>query len=108
METLGELEHQLLLALLHIGSESHAVPLVDLLEQLTERRVSPTGAYTVLRRLEKRGYVTSRLGPSTPERGGRPKRLFTISSQALPVLRKTRRELEALWVGLDALRGDTR
>lgn len=101
MENLGELEYQLLLALLHLESESYAVPLVQTLEDKIGRRVSPTGAYTVLRRLEKRGFVTSRVGPPTAERGGRPKRMFRLTPRALPAIRKTRSELNTLWQGLE-------
>ena len=101
MENLGELEYQLLLALLHLGSESYAVPLVQTLDEKIGRRVSPTGAYTVLRRLEKRGFVTSRVGPSTAERGGRPKRIFRLTGRALTAIRKTHGELHTLWQGLE-------
>lgn len=100
--TLGELEERLLLALLHAGPEAWAVPVVAELEARTGRTVSPAGAHMVLRRLEKRGFVTSRLGDPTPERGGRAKRLYSLTSTAAEALRASRQELTRLWDGLPA------
>lgn len=100
--TLGELEERLLLAMLHVGRESHAVPLIAELEARTGRSVSPAAAHMVLRRLEKRGFVTSRMGEPTPERGGRAKRLYRLEPSAVTALRASRRELERLWDGLPA------
>lgn len=100
--SLGELEERLLLVLFHAGPESYAVPLVAELEARTGRCVSPAAAHMVLRRLEKRGFVTSRMGDPTPERGGRAKRLYCLTSAAVDALRTSRRELTLLWEGLPA------
>ncbi|MDX1385127.1 MAG: helix-turn-helix transcriptional regulator [Thermoanaerobaculia bacterium] len=100
--SLGELEERLLLALLHVGPESYSVALVAELEARTGRSVSPAAAHMVLRRLEKRGFVTSRMGDPTPERGGRAKRLYRPTPAATEALRTSRRELQGLWEGLPA------
>lgn len=98
--TLGELEERILLALLRVGPESYAVPLVAELEVCTGRCVSPAAAHMVLRRLEKRGFVTSRMGEPTPARGGRAKRLYRPTPAAAEALRASRRELLSLWHGV--------
>jgi DNA-binding PadR family transcriptional regulator len=100
--TLGELEERLLLALVHVGPESYSVALVAELEARTGRSVSPAAAHMVLRRLEKRGFVTSRMGDPTPERGGRSKRLYCIAEPAIEALRASRGELQSLWKDLPA------
>ena len=99
--TLGELEQQILLVLLHQGEESYAVPIARQLAEMTGRRISPTGAYMVLRRLEKRGFLESRVDAGGPERKGRPRRLFRITRAALPQLRESRSALLSLWKGLE-------
>jgi DNA-binding PadR family transcriptional regulator len=48
------------------------------IETRTGRSVSPGALYTALDRLEKRGFVSSRLGDPTPERGGKRKRMYTL------------------------------
>lgn len=100
MKHLGELEQQLLLVLIHLGDESYAVPMAERLEEMTGRRVAPTAAYVVLRRLEQGGFVTSRLGEATAVRGGKSKRLFKITARARTALRAAQRDLQLLWKGL--------
>lgn len=100
-KSIGELEEQVLLALLHLGSESYAVPIVEELHARAGRRVSPATVYMVLRRLEDRGLLSSRVGEAAPERGGRPKRYFRIRKKAMPLLQESRRVLTALWKGLE-------
>lgn len=100
-ESLGELGQQVLLVLLHLGSESYAVPLAEELRERTGRKVSSTGMYVVLRRLEKRGYLESHMDEGTSERGGRPRRMFRIREAALEPLRESRQALLTLWQGLE-------
>lgn len=99
---LGELEEQVLLAVLRLGGESYAVPVAGELTQLTGHDVSPATVYMVMRRLETRGLLVSRVGTPSPERGGRPRRFYRIvGERALPVLRASRESMLALWDGLE-------
>ena len=101
---LGELEEQVLLALLQLEGESYAVPIAAELEGRTGRSVSPATAYMVMRRLEARGFLSSRVGTPDPERGGRPRRFYqVIIDQVLPELSKSRRRMLAMWDGLEPL-----
>ena len=75
---LGEFEQRILFTLIRLGSAIHGVAIRNHLEERTGRSVSPGALYTALDRLEKRGFVTSRLGEPTPERGGKRKRLYTL------------------------------
>ncbi len=98
-EGLGEFEHKVLLAILRLGSESYSVPIVIELEGRTGKPVAPAAVYIALRRLERKGLVRSRM--TTGEAGGRARRYFEIEEPGLERLRDSRRELEALWEGLD-------
>lgn len=102
--TVGELEELLLLVLLQLDDETYAVPLAEELGRRTGRDVSPATAYMVMRRLEDRGFVTSRVGDPTPERGGRPRRFYrVVRAKAVPLLKASRRARLALWEGLEPL-----
>lgn len=102
MTKLGELEEQILLTLLRLGEESYAVPVASELTGLTGREVSPATAYMVLRRLEERVLVTSSVGTSHPDRGGRPRRFCrVVEDEALPILSRSRQAMLALWNGLE-------
>lgn len=99
---IGAVEERVMLALVRLGGESSAVPIVEELESLTGREVSPATVYMVMRRLEAAGYLTSSVGTPTPERGGRPRRFFTVvPDKVLPQLRASRRDMLALWAGLE-------
>jgi PadR family transcriptional regulator PadR len=98
----GELEEQVVLALLQLGGESYAVPVAEELEQRAGRDVSPATVYMVMRRLEEQGFMTSRVGTPDPQRGGRPRRYYRVDEEAvLPALAESRRARLALWDGLE-------
>ena len=58
------------------------------------------GANAALDRLEIKGLVKSKLGESTPERGGRAKRYFTVTAEGVRSIQATRRVLTGLWRSL--------
>ncbi len=101
-ESLGEFEHQVLLAVLRLGGESYSVPVVLELEERTQRSAAPAAVYIALRRLEKRKLLTSRLTEAPKEEGGRPRRYFRLTAKATGRLLDARRMMERLWDGLDA------
>ena len=101
-ETLGELEHQILLAILQLGGEAYSVPLVVELEERTGREVAQAAVFIVLRRLEKKGLLTSRLDDHAVEETGRVRRYFKSTPEALRRLKHSRQALVSLWEGLDA------
>jgi len=98
-EGLGEFEHRVLLAILRLGSESYSVPIVLELEERTGKPVAPAAVYIALRRLEDKGLVSSRMGRA--EDSARARRYFHVEDAGLERLQESRRELEALWEGLD-------
>ena len=74
----GDLEQVVLFALVRLGGETHGAPVVREIEEHTGRRVSPGALYTVLDRMEAKGYVESWMGDSTPARGGRRRKVYRI------------------------------
>ena len=102
-EILGGFEHRVLLVLMRLGAETYSVPVVRELEALDGRSVAPAAVYVTLRRLEKRGLLTSRMVPPEEGEGGRPRRVFTVEDKAVTLLRSLRADLEGLWDGVEAL-----
>lgn len=103
-ETLGEFEQRVLLAALRRGRDAYTVSIIEELRARTSREPTHAAVYVALRRLEAKGLVTSRMGPATPERGGRAKRFFQVEPEAVDLLRRARDELLSLWAGVEALR----
>ena len=97
---LGEFEHILLLALLRLGKNAYGRVIRQVIEERINRNVSIGALYATLERLEKKGYVTTKTGEPTPERGGRAKRYFKVSAAGKRALMDTRNSLENMWQGL--------
>ena len=104
-ETLGNFELMVLLAVLRVGEGAYGVPIARELEETSGRDVLLGSVYAALERLESKGLVASRLGESTPERGGRAKKYFKLTAKGLREVRDTRRALVKLWRGLPELYG---
>jgi hypothetical protein len=99
---LGELEEQVLLVLVRLDGESYAVEVADQLDELTGRAVSAATTFMVMRRLDQRGLLTSRVGDPDPEWGGRPRRFYKIRARAvMPLLKASREARLVLWDGLE-------
>jgi len=106
-DTLGGFELQVLLAVVRLGAKAYGVPIADTIEAASGREVAADSIYITLDRLEEKGLVTSRLGESTPERGGRAKTYFQVTGKGLRVVRQAQRTLVRLWSGVPALQGGT-
>ena len=91
------MEHLVLLAILRLGKEAYGIPILDEVSARSGREVSRATVYVALKRLEQKGLVTSRLGDSTPERGGRAKRFFKLKATGLKALRESRDMFLNLW-----------
>ena len=102
---LGGFELLVLLAILRLGDDAYGVPIADAIEASSHTRVSVGSLYLTLERLESQGFVTSRLGDPTPERGGRAKTYFQIAGRGLKAVRQTQRTLVTLWTGVPQLSG---
>jgi PadR family transcriptional regulator len=98
--TLGELEQVVLLALLRLGEGGFGVAVQSEIEGRTQRRVSLGAVYTTLARLEQKGFVASRVGDPTPQRGGRRKKLYRVLPKGKRALVTSIETLHALTRGL--------
>jgi DNA-binding PadR family transcriptional regulator len=100
-EILGEFEHQVLLAILRLGGEAYSVAIVAELEERTGREVAQAAVFIVLRRLEEKGLLTSRMDDHAVRDTGRVRRYFKPTPEALRRLKESRRTLARLWEGLE-------
>ena len=98
---LGEFEHLLLLAILRLGADAYGLTIARELEEHAKRRVSRGALYTTLDRLEAKGLVRWKIGPGTRERGGLPRRCYTVSARGIAALRSSQQILQQMWRGLD-------
>ena len=98
---LGEFEQLILLALVRQREHAYGMTIRQEIQQCTNRDVSIGAVYATLDRLEGKGFVSSRNGEATPERGGRAKRYFKLEAPGAKALEQSRALLDRMWHGLD-------
>jgi len=76
---LGEFEYLLLTAAVRLGKDAYGAAIRQDIESSTGRRCSIGALYTTLDRLEAKGLVETWMGPATPQRGGRRKRMVRVT-----------------------------
>ncbi|HSC26941.1 MAG TPA: PadR family transcriptional regulator [Vicinamibacterales bacterium] len=99
-QKLQHFELHVLLAMLRLRDETYSVPLVLALEKRTGRPVAQAAVFIALRRLEKKGLVTSRLDE---REGGRTRRYFKLTKPGVAAVKEHRMEHARLWRGLGRL-----
>lgn len=100
---LGEFEHMILLAVLRLGEDAYGMSIRDELEVQARREVTRSAAYITLERLAKKGYLATRMGDPSPERGGRAKRYYELTGAGKEALRESGKALMNLWAGYESL-----
>ena len=93
-------EELILLAVSRLKDKAYSVEIRKNLKDITRRPWSFGAVYMPLDRLEQRGLLESHLADSTPERGGRSKRVYHPTKKGLEALADIRRIHEAAWKGL--------
>jgi len=94
---LGEFQEIVLLAILILENRAYGVSIQAEIKNRVNRDISRGALHAALTRLEKKDFIRSRLGEATAERGGRRKRLYTVTSQGKAALAKAREIRESMW-----------
>jgi DNA-binding PadR family transcriptional regulator len=95
---LGEFEELVLLSVAVLEGTAYGVTIAAELKQRTNNRlISLSGVHIALYRLEEKGFVRSELGGATTERGGRRKRLFSMTALGKRTLAEMRQIRNELW-----------
>lgn len=106
---LGDLEQLVLLAVLRLKDTAYAVSVREEIEARTGRSLSRGAVYVTLDRMERKGYLRSKLGEPTRERGGKAKRLYTVAAPGMKALRGALSDTQSMLQGLPPdLAWDTR
>ena len=103
---LGDFEEVILLVTGILGrGETYAMRIADEFEQQTGRSVSIGAVHSTLDRLEQKGFVKSEFGEATAMRGGKRKRIFTITALGKRVLQESMEFRISLWKQYPLLAG---
>jgi PadR family transcriptional regulator PadR len=96
-DRLGEFEEFTLLAVRALGDSTYAVPVQQYVEKVTARPVSLGSIYAALARLEEKGFLRSTMSEALAQRGGKSKRVYSVTPSGLRTARDLHRLRERMW-----------
>ncbi|HEY0743668.1 MAG TPA: PadR family transcriptional regulator [Chryseosolibacter sp.] len=79
-QSLGEFEELVLLMVAALHDEAYGVSILENLEEKQEKKLNISAVHVALKRLEDKGFVKSRFGGITEDRGGRRKKFYVITA----------------------------
>jgi PadR family transcriptional regulator PadR len=94
---IGEFEELVLTIVAILQDDAYGNAIVSEIKDKAGREVNLSAVHVTLYRLEDKGYVKSDMGGATNERGGRRKRIFTITNAGLAILRDMKESRMDLW-----------
>jgi DNA-binding PadR family transcriptional regulator len=100
-DVLGNFEQAVLIALVRLGKDAYGRAILKEAQARLERELSAGAVYATLDRLEQKGLISSRLGPGTAVRAGRPRRYYAIEGAGIRALNDAKAAVLAIWQGFE-------
>ena len=94
---LGEFEELVLTLVAALQEDAYGAAIANEIAQRLNREVTLSAVHVTLYRLEDKGFIQSAFGGATNERGGRRKRLYTVTNAGLTILRAMKEVRVGLW-----------
>ena len=103
-EVLGTFEQAVLLALARpktsLGRQGYGRAVLKEVQLRLDREVAAGAVYATLDRLEKKGLISSEIREGDEQRGGLPRRYFTIEPEGIRALNEARAVVDRVWAGV--------
>ena len=103
MKLLSRQEELLLLSVWHLKDNAYGVTIRDRLMEVTGENYVFGAIFIMLKQLTKKGLVESHLSEPTSERGGRSKRMYTLTQDGRDSLLKIKQIDQIAWEGIEGL-----
>ena len=97
---LGSFEQAVLLAVVRLHDEAYGRAILKEVQARLKRAVAAGAVHATLVRLERKGFLTSRLGSGTEVRAGRPRRYYAVRPSGQVALNESRAVVDSLWRGV--------
>jgi PadR family transcriptional regulator, regulatory protein PadR len=79
-QTLGEFEELVLLMVAALHDKAYGVSILENLEEELGKSLNISAVHVALKRMEDKGFVKSRFGGITEDRGGRRKKYYIVTA----------------------------
>ncbi len=96
-EYIGEFEELILTLVAALQEDAYGASIAEEIESKLNREVNLSAVHVTLYRLEDKGLIKSELGGGTSIRGGRKKRIFSITSAGMAMLKTIKDSRLKLW-----------
>jgi DNA-binding PadR family transcriptional regulator len=103
MKTLSRREEQILLAIVELKEDAYLVAIKKYLSGVMNQKWTVGAIHKPLRRLEQAGFVEAYLGEATARRGGRSKKIYTLTKMGYELLAEYKKVNDTLWAGFEGL-----
>jgi len=87
--TIGEFEELILLMVAALQGDAYGVSILENLELRAQKKFNISAVHVALKRLEDKGFLKSKFGGISPERGGRRKKLYVVTALGKRMLDET-------------------
>ncbi|MCR9253754.1 MAG: helix-turn-helix transcriptional regulator [bacterium] len=94
---LGEFQEVVMLSIMILGENAYGVTIQSEIQNRMNRNISRGALHTALTRLDEKGYIQSKQGDPTPERGGRRKRYYEVTASGISALKESKQLKQQMW-----------
>ena len=103
MHLLSRSEELILLTVWKLQDNAYGVTIRNLINEISGYEWSVGAVYAPLHRLQEKGLVKTAKGEPVPERGGRSKIFYQLTSEGKQALRQIKRVHQAIWSDIPSL-----
>ncbi len=100
---LGEFQELILMTVIVLKEKAYGNEIQRELEERLNERLSVGAIQTALKRMEEKGFLTSKWGEATQKRGGKRKRIYSATPYAHQVLQEMKDIRARLWEAMPQL-----
>jgi PadR family transcriptional regulator PadR len=93
-------EEYILLAIMQLQDAAYGVSIRNHLKKITGKTWAFGAIHVMLTRLEKKKLLESHLADPTPQRGGRSKRIYKLTSVGRETLEQIKKIQDKVWSGI--------
>ena len=100
---LGEFQELILMTVIILQEEAYGNEIQRDLEERLKERLSMGAIQTALKRMEEKGFLTSKWGEASQKRGGKRKRIYAATPEAYQILQEMKDIRSQLWAAMPNL-----